>query len=107
MPKSRVIDIARNDGKKPQVPWSKTLIYVCHVRGATKHCDFVPKPLRGKFLGLSHSNFIAHLASLGVTTVELLPCHAFISEQFLTTKGLKNYWGYNSLSFLYRIKPFW
>ncbi|TMP39444.1 glycogen debranching protein GlgX [Pseudoalteromonas rubra] len=99
MPKSRVEDIPKYDGARPCIPWSKTLIYECHVRGATQQCEFVPKHLRGKFLGLSHSNFVAHLASLGVTTLELLPCHAFISEQFLTAKGLKNYWGYNSLSF--------
>ncbi|QTL38074.1 glycogen debranching protein GlgX [Pseudoalteromonas viridis] len=106
MPKSCVTDIEPYEGARPDIPWSKTLVYECHVRGATKQCEFVPKPLRGKFLGLSHSNFIAHLASLGVTTIELLPCHAFISEQFLTTKGLKNYWGYNSLSFFVPHKEF-
>ncbi|WP_372761700.1 glycogen debranching protein GlgX [Pseudoalteromonas sp.] len=99
MPKARVTagDVYRH--KKPQHSWADTVIYECHVKGATCRHPAIPKVLRGKFLGLSHSSFIAHLTQLGVTAVELMPVHSFISEQFLVSKGLDNYWGYNPLNF--------
>src|SRR6202035_1853214 len=40
-----------------------------------------------------------YIRSLGVTTVELLPIHKFVSDSHLLEKGLTNYWGYNSISF--------
>ncbi|CCQ10914.1 Glycogen debranching enzyme [Pseudoalteromonas luteoviolacea B = ATCC 29581] len=99
MPKSKVKWLAKYDGVKPNNPWAKTLIYEVHVKGSTFRNLDVKKEHRGKFLGLCSDAFIDHLKHLGVTAVELLPSHAFISEQFLTTKGLQNYWGYNTLSF--------
>ncbi|KPW00395.1 MULTISPECIES: glycogen debranching protein GlgX [Pseudoalteromonas] len=99
MPKSRVRELAPYTGKKPNHCWGKTVIYECHVVGATCRHPEIPKPLQGKFLGLSHPSFIEHLRTIGVTCLELLPVHAFISEQFLTAKGLQNYWGYNTLNF--------
>jgi glycogen operon protein len=42
---------------------------------------------------------IEHMQSLGVTTVELLPVHAFIDDRALTQRGLVNYWGYNTVGF--------
>ena len=99
MPKSRVRELSPYTGKKPNHSWGKTVIYECHVVGATcRHLE-IPKSLQGKFLGLSHPSFIEHLRTIGVTCLELLPIHAFISEQFLTAKGLQNYWGYNTLNF--------
>lgn len=99
MPKSKVRWLPKYDGVRPNHPWSKTLIYETHVKGATTKNLDVPAEQRGKFLGIASDSFIEHLKFLGVTAVELLPCHSFISEQFLTTKGLQNYWGYNTLAF--------
>lgn len=99
MPKSKVTSICKYTESRPNHPWSKTVIYECHVKGATwKHPDVNPQ-FRGKFLGLADPAFITHIKQLGVTTLELLPIHAFVSEQFLITKGLRNYWGYNTLSY--------
>ena len=42
---------------------------------------------------------VQHLVDLGVTAVELLPVHHFISEPFLAGRGLSNYWGYNSMGY--------
>ena len=99
IPKSKVSSIDSYEHKKPNHRWSKTVIYECHVKGTTCRHPKIPKALQGKFLGLSHPHFIDHLKSFGVTAIELLPVHAFISEQFLTGKGLQNYWGYNTLNF--------
>ena len=99
MPKSRVGEVKPYSGKRPNHSWGKTVIYECHVKGATCRHPDIPKPLQGKFLGLSHPRFIEHLRTLGITCLELLPVQAFISEQFLTAKGLQNYWGYNTLNF--------
>ncbi|MBE0371137.1 glycogen debranching protein GlgX [Pseudoalteromonas aurantia] len=99
MPKSKVSNISKYVEERPNHAWSKTVIYECHVKGATfKHPEVNPA-FRGKFLGLSDPAFIRHIKRLGITTLELLPVHAFVSEQFLITKGLRNYWGYNTLSY--------
>ncbi|MBQ4833445.1 glycogen debranching protein GlgX [Pseudoalteromonas sp. MMG010] len=99
MPKSKVTAISPYKGEKPNHKWCKTVIYECHVKGATARHPKIPKALQGKYLGLSHQSFIEHLQNIGVTAIELLPVHSFISEQFLTGKGLQNYWGYNTLNF--------
>ena len=99
MTKSKLALLQKYQGERPNVPWSETVIYECHVKGATKLNNKIPKALRGKFLGLAHEHFIRHLKSMGINAVELLPVHSFISEQFLTAKGLQNYWGYNTLNF--------
>ena len=39
------------------------------------------------------------LRRLGVTAVELLPVHAFVQDRACCEKGLRNYWGYNTLGF--------
>lgn len=99
IPKSRVAQLLPYQGQKPAHSWAKTVIYECHVKGATARHPSIPAQLQGTYLGLSHPCFIEHLHSLGITTLELLPVHSFISEQFLTAKGLQNYWGYNTLNF--------
>ncbi|HEV8024052.1 MAG TPA: glycogen debranching protein GlgX, partial [Candidatus Nanopelagicales bacterium] len=83
----------------PQVPWPDTVIYETHVRGLTMLHPEVPPQLRGTFAGLAHPAVIEHLVSLGVTSVELLPVHHFVSEVHLLRSGLTNYWGYNSIGF--------
>ncbi|MCF6439653.1 glycogen debranching protein GlgX [Pseudoalteromonas luteoviolacea] len=99
MPKCKVAKVQAYTGKKPNTPWQETFIYECHVKGATQLHPQIDKSKAGKFAALTDPAFLLHLKSLGVTAIELLPVHAFVSEQFLTTKGLQNYWGYNTLSF--------
>ena len=83
----------------PQVPWAQTVIYETHVRNLTKHHPGVPEPLRGTYAGMAHPSIIEHLQALGVTSVELLPVHAFSHEPELVGRGLVNHWGYNTLGF--------
>lgn len=79
--------------------WSDTVIYEVHVKGATMSHPDVPPALRGTYAGLAHPAFIEHLLSLGVTAVELLPVHHFVSEPHLLRRGLTNHWGYNTLGY--------
>src|SRR5262249_22490702 len=101
MVKAVVIDEAftRNEMKRPLVPWEETLIYEAHVKGLTQLRDDVPPAWRGKFRGLTAPAMIDHLKRLGVTTLELLPIHAFVDDRVLVERGLANYWGYNTLCF--------
>ena len=78
----------------------ETIIYETHVKGFTQRHPDVPDELRGTYAGLAHPAAIRHLKQLGVTTVELLPVHQFISQAHLVEKGLRNYWGYDSIGFL-------
>lgn len=84
---------------RPHVAWSDTVIYETHVRGFTMNHQQVPEAQRGRYAGLAHPDVIAHLVSLGVTTIELMPCQTFVDEQFLIKKNLVNYWGYNTVNF--------
>ena len=101
MPKSRVLETAFTWGndRRPDVPWHETVIYEMHVRGFTMRHPEVPQPLRGSYAGLATAPVIEYLKRLGVTTVELLPVHAFIDDRRLFDMGLRNYWGYNTLGF--------
>jgi isoamylase len=82
-----------------RVPWADTVIYEAHVKGATmRHPDVDPE-LRGTYAGIAHPAFVDHLRSLGVTTLELLPVHQFAHDSHLLERGLRNYWGYNTLNF--------
>ena len=79
----------------------ETIIYETHVRGFTKLNPDIPEPLRGTYAGLAHPAAIAYLQSLGITAVELLPVHHFLSQPgHLVDKGLKNYWGYDSINYM-------
>ena len=84
---------------RPRIPRDRTVVYEAHVKGLTMLHPDVPDELRGTYAGLAHPAILEHLTSLGVTTVELLPIHASMSEPFLDGKGLTNYWGYSTLSF--------
>ena len=83
----------------PRVPWSDTVVYELHARGFTLRHPDVPEGQRGTYAGLAHPAAIDHLLGLGVTTVELLPVHHFVSEPFLIRRARANYWGYNSVGF--------
>ena len=87
------------DDRAPRVPWHETVLYELHVRGFTKLHPGVPEALRGTFLGLGSEAAIAHLSSIGVTTVELMPVHERLDEPDLVARGLTNYWGYNTMAF--------
>jgi isoamylase len=83
----------------PEIPWEHTVIYELHVRGFTEQHPDIPAELRGTYAGLAHPAAIEYLKSLGVTAVELLPIHHFVSEPRLQRNGFANYWGYNSIGF--------
>jgi glycogen operon protein len=87
------------DDAHPGIPMEETVFYEVHVRGFTRQMPEVPEALRGTFAGLASEPAIAHLKSLGVTSVELLPVQAFNDERRLIDLGLANYWGYNSIAF--------
>jgi glycogen operon protein len=84
---------------RPEVAWDQTVVMEGHVRGMTMLRDEIPAELRGTYAGLAHPASIRHLKDLGVTTVELLPIHASMTEPHLARQGLTNYWGYSTLSF--------
>ena len=85
--------------KSPNVSWGETIFYECHARGLTMRHPDIPAHERGKFSGLSNSQIIDHIKALGITSVELMPVYAFIDEHHLAKLGLRNFWGYNSISF--------
>ncbi|GAC1542390.1 MAG: glycogen debranching protein GlgX [Candidatus Velthaea sp.] len=101
MPKSVVVDTAFTwgDDRRPNVPWHDTIFYELHTKGFTQLHPDVPPGLRGTYGGLASPAVISYLVDLGITTVELLPVHAFVDDRFLVERRLRNYWGYNSLAF--------
>ncbi len=86
--------------RPPNIPLHETVIYETHVRGLTMRHPKVPDALRGTYSGLAHPAVIEHLQRLGVTAVELMPVHQFVHDHHLVERGLRNYWGYNSVAFL-------
>ena len=101
MPKCRVIDPAFTWGRErsPGVSWDRTIFYETHVKGFTKLRPDLPEEMRGTYAGLASPEAVDYLRSLGITSVELLPVHTFINDNFLLERGLTNYWGYNTISF--------
>jgi isoamylase len=101
VPKCVVIDNAFTWGadRRPRIPWNRTVIYECHVKGMTIRHPDVPEPLRGTYLGLCSDAMIDYFLALGITAVELLPIHQFVVDWQLAERGLTNYWGYNSIGF--------
>ena len=85
--------------RRPSYPAHETLIYEAHVRGMSKMHPEVPEHLRGTYSGMASEPIIKHLQKLGVTALELMPVHAFVQDRHLIDKGLRNYWGYNTLGF--------
>jgi isoamylase len=102
MPKNRVIDSAFTWGTDapPQIPWHETVIYELHVKGFTMCHPDVPAHLRGTYAGLATAPVIDYLTHLGVTSIELMPVHSFVDDRLLVERGLRNYWGYNSIGYL-------
>ncbi|MGH3915579.1 MAG: glycogen debranching protein GlgX [Pseudonocardiaceae bacterium] len=102
VPKSVVINPFFDwaEDRHPRIPYNETVIYEAHVRGLTIAHPEIPVELRGTYTGLAHPVMIDHLTSLGITTVELMPVHQFITDHHLAEEGLSNYWGYNTIAFL-------
>jgi len=101
MLKAMVIDSAFTWGtdRPPSTPWHKSVIYEMHVRGFTIQHPRVPAHLRGTYAGLATAPVIDHLLKLGVTAIELMPVHYFVDDRTLVERGLRNYWGYNTIGF--------
>ncbi|MDX2229037.1 MAG: glycogen debranching protein GlgX [Leptolyngbyaceae cyanobacterium bins.349] len=102
MPKSVVIDQSFDwDGDTLlRTPAHETIIYEVHVKGFTQQHPDIPKRLRGTYAGMAHPAAIEHLQRLGITAVELLPIHHFLAYPgHLADKGMRNYWGYDSINF--------
>jgi isoamylase len=85
--------------RPPATPYHETVIYEAHVKGLTMRHPDVPEELRGTYAGLAHPAVIEHLTKLGVTAIELMPVHQFVTDPSLRAKGLTNYWGYNTIGF--------
>lgn len=85
--------------RPPDTPYHETVIYEAHVKGLTMRHPGVPDELRGTYAGLAHPAVIEHLTKLGVTAIELMPVHQFVTDPSLAAKGLSNYWGYNTIGF--------
>ena len=85
---------------RPDVPLDETVIYETHVKGFTQRHPDVPEAIRGTYAGMAHPAVTDYLGGLGVTAIELLPVHQFVHDDHLLEKGLRNYWGYNSIGFL-------
>ncbi len=101
MPKGLVTanDYDWGDDARLMTPMDATVIYEVHVKGFTQQHPDIPEELRGTYAGMAHPVAIDHLKRLGVTAVELLPVHAFVDDEFLTSQGKVNYWGYSTLNF--------
>jgi isoamylase len=102
VPKSVIINPFFDWGqdRRPNTPWHRTVVYETHVKGFTKTHPDIPEVLRGTYGGMAHPVAIKYLQRLGVTAVELLPVHQFAQDSTLANRGLRNYWGYNSIGYL-------
>ena len=101
-PKCKVVDPDAFDWQgenRPDVPWPHAVIYETHVKGFTQRNPALPPELRGTFEGLGHQASVDYIKSMGITSVELLPVHWFPDDRHLLDRGLKNFWGYNTLGF--------
>jgi glycogen operon protein len=102
VPKCVVVDSDFDWHGKPRIkglPWDNTIVYEAHVKGFTKRHPAVPPHLQGTYAGLAVKEVIDYVKALGVTAIELLPVHTFVDDSQLLERGLKNYWGYNSIGF--------
>jgi len=87
------------DDRHLRTPWEETIVYELHLKGFTARHPGIPDELRGTYSGLAHPAAIEHLVELGVTAVELMPIHQFVHDGPILSRGLRNYWGYNSIGY--------
>ncbi|HKF75249.1 MAG TPA: glycogen debranching protein GlgX [Candidatus Dormibacteraeota bacterium] len=102
MPRSVVVNpwFLWEDDRRLRIPWHETVIYEVHVKGFTCRHPRIQPEVRGTYAGLATPEAIAHFKNLGVTAIELLPVHQFVQDHTLIERGLRNYWGYNSIGYL-------
>jgi isoamylase len=86
--------------RSPKRPYNESVIYEAHVRGLTQLHPDIPEEIRGSYAAIAHPVMLEHFHRVGVTAVELMPVHQFIQDEHLAKKGLRNYWGYNTIGFL-------
>jgi glycogen operon protein len=108
MPKSVVVDTSFDwegdhqpsaSDRKPRQAWDGGVIYEAHVKGLTARHPDVPTELRGTYAGLATAPVVEYLKNLGISTIELMPVHHFVDDRHLLDRGLRNYWGYNSIGY--------
>jgi glycogen operon protein len=101
MPRSVVINpfFGWGHDRPPATPYHDTVIYEAHVKGLTINHPKIPERIRGTYAAIGHPEIIDHLTALGVTAIELMPVHQFVTDHMLADKGLANYWGYNTIGF--------
>ena len=87
------------EDRRPGYAMADSVFYEVHVKGFTELHPDVPEELRGTYAGVAHPAAVAHLKRLGVTSVELLPVHQFVHDAQLVARGLRNYWGYQSIGY--------
>jgi isoamylase len=85
--------------RPPTIPYNESVIYEAHVRGLTMRHPGIPEDMRGTYAGLAHPVMIDYFDTLGITAIELMPVHQFLHDSGLTDKGLRNYWGYNTIGY--------
>jgi len=89
-----------DNDRHPRTPWPDSVLYEVHVKGFTARHPGIPEEIRGTYAGLAHPAAVDYLKAMGVTAVELLPVHQFLHDAHLVERGLRNYWGYNSIAYL-------
>ena len=100
VPKSVVCgSLETRPGSRPRIPWSKTVLYETNVRGFTMRHPDVGDRERGTFAGMRNEQVLDYLKALGITSVELMPMQTYLDEHHLAVRGLRNYWGYNTIAF--------
>ena len=102
MPRSVVISpfFDWDNDRHPRTPYNETVIYEAHVKGLTMTHPGIPEDIRGTYAAVAHPVMIEHYKRIGVTAIELMPVHQFVHDSHLVERGLKNYWGYNTIGFL-------
>ncbi|MGO4517929.1 glycogen debranching protein GlgX [Terriglobus sp. 2YAB30_2] len=85
--------------RRKRIGWSETILYEAHVRGLTSKYPGMPEAIQGTYAGAADPQVIGYLRSLGITSVEFLPIHTFVDDGYLLERGLRNYWGYNTIGF--------
>ncbi len=108
VPRSVVVSSSFNWGndRPPDHEWSDMVVYEVNVKGFTRTMPGIPDSMRGTYAGMAHPAAIEHLTMLGITSVELQPVQAFLSEGDLVARGLSNYWGYNPINW-FAVHPGW
>src|SRR6476661_1536079 len=88
-----------DNDRHPRTPYNETVIYEAHVKGLTKTHPGIPEDIRGTYAAVAHPAMIAHYKKHGITAVELMPVHQFVHDSHLADRGMRNYWGYNTIGF--------